>query len=218
MILSLLASAVPHDYGDKLMQAAKKAGAGGGTVIMSRGYSKSSMLNVLGLGDMFFDLVYIIVDESERSAIKNAIIEHTKDEKHNFGILFEIDVSKFIKPGVVNYSGKDLPMQKKTPYELITVIVNKGFADDAMAAARKAGAHGGTIVSAHGTGKEEDAKFFGITIVPEKEMLMILIEHDKADNVVEAIRALPCLSEPGIGIAFSMNVADFSVLGKLKNA
>jgi len=218
MILSLLASVVPHDYGDKLMQAAKKAGVGGGTVIMSRGYSKSTTLNMLGLGDLFFDIVYIVVDESEKSAIKNAIIDHTKNEKHNFGALFEIDVSKFIKTGVVDYSGKDLPMQKQTPYELITVIVNKGFADDAMAAARKAGASGGTIVAAHGTGKEEDAKFFGITIVPEKEMLIILIEHDKADSVVEAIRTLPCLCEPGIGIAFSMDVADFSVLGKSKSA
>jgi nitrogen regulatory protein PII len=216
MIPSLLAAVVPHDCGDDFMQAAKKAGAGGGTVVMARGYSASSLLNVLGLGDVFFDLVYIIIDEPQRELIRAALITHTKNEKHDFGILFEINVTKFIRLGVLNNSEKDSSMQKKTPYEMITLIVNKGYADDAMAAARKAGAGGGTIVYAHGTGKEEDAKFFGITIVPEKEMLIILIERDKTDAVVEAIRALPCLSEPGIGIAFSVDVTDFTVLGKPK--
>jgi nitrogen regulatory protein PII len=198
------------------MQAAKKAGAGGGTVAMARGYSSSAVLNVLGLGDVFFDLAYIIVDEPQREPIRSALIAHTQNEKTGFGILFEINVTKFIRLGVLHNSQKDSSRQEKAPYEMITLIVNKGYADDAMAAARKAGAGGGTIVYAHGTGKEEDAKFFGITIVPEKEMLIILIEREKAAAVVEAIRALPCLSEPGIGIAFSTDVTDFTVLGKPK--
>jgi nitrogen regulatory protein PII len=216
MIPSLFVAVVPHDRGDDLMQTAKKAGAGGGTVAMARGYSTSSVLNVLGLGDMFFDAVYIIIDEPQREPIRTALVSHTQHEKNGFGILCEINVTKFIRLGILNNSEKDTTMQNKAPYELITLIVNKGYADDAMAAARKAGAGGGTIVYAHGTGKEEDAKFFGITIVPEKEMLMILIEREKAASVVEAIRALPCLCEPGIGIAFSMDVTDFTVLGRSK--
>ena len=214
MIPSLIAGIVPSDKGDGFMQAAKKAGAGGGTVMMARGYSKSALLNVLGLGDMFFDIVYIIADLPQRDAIYDALIAHTQNEKPHFGALLEIDVAQFIKLGVVHASEKEHTMQEKTPYELITVIVNKDYADDAMAAARKAGAKGGTIVYAHGTGKEEDAKFFGVTIVPEKEMLMILIERQKAGEVLNAIKSLPCLAEPGIGIAFCMDVTNFTVLGK----
>ncbi|MDR3284698.1 MAG: transcriptional regulator, partial [Treponema sp.] len=78
------------------------------------------------------------------------------------------------------------------------------------------GAGGGTIINAHGTGKEEDAKFFGVTIVPEKEMLMILVDKGKAAPVVEAIRALPCLAQPGSGIAFCTEVSDFTLLGRKK--
>ena len=59
-------------------------------------------------------------------------------------------------------------------YKLITVIVNSGYADDVMAVAKKAGASGGTILGARGTGTEEDVKFFGITLVPEKEILLIV--------------------------------------------
>ena len=67
----------------------------------------------------------------------------------------------------------------KMTHELIVVIVNKDFADDVMHAARKAGAGGGTVINARGTAREEDAKFFGVQIVPEKEMLMILVDSDK---------------------------------------
>jgi nitrogen regulatory protein PII len=218
MIPTLLAAIVPHDKGDGLMQAAKKAGAGGGTVVMARGYSSHAALNVLGLGDMRFEIVYIIVDEAQRLGIRDALIAHTKDEKAGFGVLYEVDVGEFIRNGKLEVSKKEDTMPGKSPYEMITVIVNKGYADDVMAAARKAGAGGGTIVLAHGTGKEEDAKFFGLTIVPEKEMLMVLLPTDKAGVVLEAIRSLPCLSEPGIGIAFTMNVNDFTVLGRKKRS
>lgn len=99
-------------------------------------------------------------------------------------------------------------------HELISVIVNAGYAEDIMHAARKAGATGGTIINARGTGKEEDVKFFGITIVPEKDFLLILAAKGQAPAILEAIRATPCLSEPGMGIAFCIDVERFVPLGK----
>jgi nitrogen regulatory protein PII len=83
-----------------------------------------------------------------------------------------------------------------------------------MVAARKAGATGGTVINARGTGKEEDVKFFGITLVPEKEVLLILVDADKADAVLDAVKDVPCLSEPGSGIAYCTGVEDFFRLGK----
>ena len=97
---------------------------------------------------------------------------------------------------------------------MITVIINSGYADDVMAAARKAGARGGTILNARGTGTAEDVKFFGIVLVPEKEMLMIVTETEKAPAIIEAINKVPHLCEPGGGIVFTTNVEEFFVLGK----
>ena len=99
-------------------------------------------------------------------------------------------------------------------YEMINVIVNKGYAEDAMAAARKAGAGGGTIIQAHGTAKEGDAKFFGSEIVPEKDMLVILVPADKKSSIIKAISELDCFKTPGSGIIFCNEVKDFTVLGK----
>ncbi|HCG63302.1 MAG: transcriptional regulator [Spirochaetae bacterium HGW-Spirochaetae-4] len=100
-----------------------------------------------------------------------------------------------------------------SPHTLITCIVNKGAADEVMDAAREAGATGGTILAARGTGKEEDVKFFGVQLVPEKEMLMVLVGAGLTGKVLEAIRAVPCLAEPGAGIAFCIDVERFMTLG-----
>lgn len=99
-------------------------------------------------------------------------------------------------------------------YQMINVIVNKGYAEDAMSAARKAGAGGGTIINARGTAKEGDEKFFGTEIVPEKDMLIILVPSEKKDDIVKAIMDLKCFQKPGTGIVFCNGVQDFRVLGK----
>ncbi|NVP23701.1 P-II family nitrogen regulator [Treponema phagedenis] len=98
--------------------------------------------------------------------------------------------------------------------QLITVIVNRGFANDVMDAARKAGATGGTILHARGTGKPEDEKFFGITIVPEKEQLLIIADNATAEKIKTAISNLDILKEPGIGIIFSLPIIEMKTLGE----
>ena len=86
---------------------------------------------------------------------------------------------------------------------------------DAMAAARKAGAPGGTILKARGTASGEDAQFFGLTLFPEKEVLLMLVPGDKAEAVRQAVKEADCLKNPGMGIAFSASVDDFFSLGKI---
>ena len=93
---------------------------------------------------------------------------------------------------------------KATEYDLIVTIVNRGFADDVMLAARKAGAFGGTIVNARGTGTAEHKKFFGTVIEPEKEMVLILAEHEQRSAIMEEITGAAGLSKAGAGICFSL--------------
>ena len=82
-----------------------------------------------------------------------------------------------------------------------------------MAAARGAGARGGTVLSAHGTAKPDDATFFGVPIVPEKDVLLVLVPAETADAVVDAVRDLPCLKDKGSGIVFCAPVERFAPLG-----
>ena len=99
-------------------------------------------------------------------------------------------------------------------FQLITAIMNKGYAEDAMAAARSAGAGGGTVLGGRGTAREGDEKFFGVEIVPEKETLMILTPREKAAQIVDAIKGLECFSKGGSGIIFTTDASGFSLLGQ----
>ena len=98
-------------------------------------------------------------------------------------------------------------------HELICVIANTGYADDIMDSAREAGATGGTIIKARGTGTQDDGSFFGITIVPEKEMVMIVVKSGQYERILSAVKDCPCLTETGVGIVFSLPVEGFFPLG-----
>ena len=217
MNYKLLVSIVPHDSGELISNAAKSAGAGGGTIAMGRGTASNGVLQLLGLGDTSKDIVYIVIEEGKCEAVKAAVVAASEAKKH-FGVLFTLDVGSFVKAGQENTDEKSEAKGGKTmatsTYQMINVIVNKGYAEDAMAAARKAGAGGGTIIGARGTAKENDAAFFGMKIVPEKEMLMILVPADKKEAIVQAVKELPCFAEAGSGIIFCNEAQDFTLLGK----
>ncbi|HIR66570.1 MAG TPA: P-II family nitrogen regulator [Candidatus Coproplasma avicola] len=93
-------------------------------------------------------------------------------------------------------------------YEAVFCIVNDGFSDVVMDAAREAGARGGTVIHARGTANKEAEKFFKITIQPEKEIVMILVPADIKDDVLRAIYRNAGLKTEGQGIAFSVAVDD----------
>jgi len=93
---------------------------------------------------------------------------------------------------------------------LITFIVSHGDAYDIMTAAREAGARGGTILEAHGTSRESDVQFFGMTLVSEKEMLIIVAERDQATNILNAVKDLPVFKKTGGGIIYTTDVNRFN--------
>ena len=81
---------------------------------------------------------------------------------------------------------------------VIVCIINDGFADEAMDAAR--------AVGARGTANIEAEKAFHIQIQPEKEMIMILVDDTIKDDVLRALYRSVGTHTPAHGIAFSMPV------------
>ena len=101
-------------------------------------------------------------------------------------------------------------------HEVIFVIVNAGFAEEAMDVAREQGVRGGTILNARGVAKEDAAAFFGITLHTEKEILMMVVEKDIRDNVLNAIYKEMGMAKAAQGIAFSLPVSDVAGLVQLE--
>ena len=91
-------------------------------------------------------------------------------------------------------------------HEVIICIVNTGFSDSVMDAARAAGARGGTVMTARGTASKEAEKIFNISIQPEKELVLIIVESNIRDAVLHALYEGVGLGTPAQGIAFSLPV------------
>ena len=102
-------------------------------------------------------------------------------------------------------------MAKTNSTELIFCIINSGFSDLVMDAAKREGATGGTIFHARGTGNQEMEKFFGISITPEKEVVLIVVSSESKDRIVSAIYKDAGLDTKGQGIIITLPVS--SVIG-----
>ena len=101
-------------------------------------------------------------------------------------------------------------------HEAIFCIVNSGYSEAVMDAAKKLGARGGTVINARGTASKEAETFFHITIEPEKEIVMILVPAKIKDDVLSALYKDVGLNTPGQGIAFSLPVDSVVGIGGQK--
>ena len=97
-------------------------------------------------------------------------------------------------------------MEEEKKFEVIIALVNSGFSEVVMDAAREEGARGGTIVHARGTGTKDMEKRYNIVITPDKEMVMILVSVEMRDKILSAIYKAAGLGTDGQGIAFSLPV------------
>ena len=104
---------------------------------------------------------------------------------------------------------------KTENHEVIFVIVNSGYGEEAMDVAREQGVRGGTILNARGVAREKEASFFGITIHAEKEILMMVVEKEIRDNVLNALYTRMGMGQKAQGISFSLPVSDVAGLVKL---
>ena len=94
----------------------------------------------------------------------------------------------------------------KYTHQAIICIVNSGYSDEVMDAAKKFGARGGTVLNARGTANKDAEKFFGISVEAEKEIVLIVVQSSLVDNILHALYQEVGLNTPGQGIAFAVPV------------
>jgi nitrogen regulatory protein PII len=95
-----------------------------------------------------------------------------------------------------------------TEYCLILTIVNRGYAELVMDAAREAGARGGTVIYARGTGIHATEKFMNIDIQPEKEIVMTIVSKTAVRRITHDILEASGLRTKARGISFTLPVTD----------
>lgn len=198
-------------------------------IALGRGTAKTEILNLLGLGETAKDVVFSVLHEFKAHRAMHRLRNTLQFDNPGHGISFSIRIGSIGGHRALHlleedeadgqaegWAGKETHMEAEDKqFDLIIAMVENGYADQVMDAARPAGAQGGTVLHARGAGIREAEKFFGITIQPEKEMVFILAKHESKRAIMEAIFKEAGLSTPGHGLVLSLPAEDVMGVARL---
>ena len=179
------------------------------------GTAASEILNYLGLEATEKAVIFSVQEEEKWLHIKKQLQRKLKIDAPGGGIAFIVPLSSIggKKPlqfllEKEDYKKEEESVLKETSHELIVVIADQGNIELVMDAARDAGAYGGTVVHAKGTGTEQSGKFMGVSIAAEKEMIYIVTKTEQKNTIMQAIMEKAGLNTRAKSIVFSLPVTD----------
>ena len=95
------------------------------------------------------------------------------------------------------------------------IIVNAGFAEEAVQITRKCGAGGATVINARGTGStlNPGAAFH---FEPEKEVIISIVSEEVAIAIMKEIKTTSGTDTPANGICYCMSADRVSFINKME--
>ena len=91
-------------------------------------------------------------------------------------------------------------------YSMIMAIVNQGFSEEVMNAARPKGASGGTVYHSRRIGTKEAMKFWKISVQEEREVVLILAQKEDKLAIMQEIGKQCGMNSKAQGIVMSLPV------------
>lgn len=184
-------------------------------VTLGSGTAANEILDYLGLENTEKAVIFSVQEESAWQKIKRQLQQKLKIDAPGGGIAFTIPLSsiggkktlQFLLEGQ-DYQKEEESTLKDTVHELIVVIADQGNIELIMDAARGAGAYGGTVIHAKGTGMEQAEKFMGVSLAAEKEMIFIVTRKEQKNEIMRAIMKKAGLNSRAKSIVFSLPVTD----------
>ena len=179
------------------------------------GTAANEVMDYLGLESREKAVAFAVVLEDSWMDIKKQLERKLKIDAPGGGISFATPLSSVGGKKTLNYLIENENYQKEeesklknTKHELIIVISEQGYTELVMDAAKGAGAYGGTVIHAKGTGQAAAEKFLGVTIAAEKEILFIVTKTEQKNSIMQAIMKDAGLDSKAKSIVFSVPVTD----------
>lgn len=179
-----------------------------------RGTASREMLDYLGIGDKEKCILFSFLTLEKSKDLLKEMERKMQMRKMGVGISFTIPISSVSSKKALNLLVGEIAEKESEGYEVenekevIVVITNRGYVDQVMEAARRAGANGGTVVHARGTGIQQAEKFFGSTIGAEKEMIFIVTKTEKRNEIMKVIKEQAGINTDSQSVLFSLPVTD----------
>lgn len=90
---------------------------------------------------------------------------------------------------------------------LLVSIVNNGFAEFVVELAKEKGAMGATILNGTGSVRPEAEKLYGITIHPEKEVVLMTISATLSEEILKVLYEKVGTTTEAQGVAFTLPIS-----------
>lgn len=184
-------------------------------ITLGEGTARGDILDYLGLEASEKMVIFNFVQQQDWMLTKKNLQRKLQIDAPGEGIAFLVPLSSIGGKRTLQFllDRQELPESeestlKDTTYELIIAIADQGNLEMVMDAARGAGAYGGTVIHAKGTGMEYAEKYLGVTIAAEKAMIFIVTKKDQKNNIMKAIMEQAGMQSPAKTIVFSLPVTD----------
>lgn len=179
------------------------------------GTANNEVLDYLGLESTEKAVALSVIEEHTWLTVKKQLEKKLHIDAPGGGIAFTTPLSSVGGKKALqylieneNYQKEEETTLKDTSHELIVVIAEQGYTNLIMDAARGAGAYGGTVIHAKGTGKEAAEKFMGVSLALEKEIIYIVTKTEQKNAIMSAIMKEAGLDSKAKSITFSLPVTD----------
>ena len=184
-------------------------------ITLGEGTARGDILDYLGLEASEKMVIFNFVQQHDWMLTKKNLQRKLQIDAPGEGIAFLVPLSSIGGKRTLQFllDRQELPESeestlKDTTYELIIAIADQGNLEMVMDAARGAGAYGGTVIHAKGTGMEYAEKYLGVTIAAEKAMIFIVTKKAQKNSIMKAIMEQAGMQSPAKTIVFSLPVTD----------
>lgn len=184
-------------------------------ISLGAGTAVSEVLDYLGLDSTEKAVAISVIDLSTWETIKKQLQKKLQIDAPGGGIAFIVPLSSIGGKKTLrfllereDYQKEEETTLKDTTHELVVVIAEQGYTNMIMDAAREAGAYGGTVIHAKGTGMEAAEKFMNVSLAVEKEIIYIVTKSEQKNAIMSAIMKNAGPDTKAKAITFSLPVTD----------
>lgn len=163
-------------------------------VSFGRGTASSAVLDYLGLEDDEKGIHFCVVTKDTWETVKKGLQSQLRIDVPGTGIAFTVPMGSVggkkalgLLIGSQNYERGEESTLKETGHELIVAIANYGYNTQVMKAAEEGGATGGTVLHGKGVGMKRAEQFLGVSLVTEKEVILIVAKTAQKNAIMKAI-------------------------------